>query len=474
MILDKNTKIVIYGAGDVGCECCNALLREGYWVVAGLDKKKRGNGILPGVEVFGLYDSIGYEKSEICVIICLSNGMLHKSVAYDLYKIGYMYIVFLPIEFCLDDKVKSKITEQYNRVLKANLMKRENVVKFDEFFNNSFSAAQSIIKKLRDDYIILCPLELLFTEVWVGDGLKINTIALYKDRPIIVNDPRECLFDYLGGKSGNAEAFFLSKKNNLTYEQKKELIKERQRLFSIFEHEYNKQSEFFVEGAPYAEWNQNGYWNLVNGHHRTMFLLYKGHSFFPIRVKKVDFKKWINKKQKILLEEYVFNHSINSFWAPLPNPGFVNFPAKYRKEAHILLKAILSTCDLTNIKNVKVIDMLDDEGYFARIFARMGADSFFHNTSSTQLELARLCSEVLYQQVTVMSKCDTLNEFKIIFCKEKDYYRKINKKISNCHIYIFGEKELHYYESHRKLKNEIYRGIQNKIVTTVRKVVYNV
>ena len=82
MKICKDTKFVLYGAGEIGQKSCLALKKSGYSVLGAVDAHKQGEHIIEGIVTYK-FDTASFEvhKEEVVVIICLANGMIHKEVA---------------------------------------------------------------------------------------------------------------------------------------------------------------------------------------------------------------------------------------------------------------------------------------------------------------------------------------------------------------------------------------------------------
>ena len=120
-IISKNTEFILYGAGEVGNICYRKLSEKGYRVIAALDKSKSGSHVIEGIYTYRLGDeSALLNKSDRVVVICLADGMIHREAADQLYKAGFPYLVFLPLDYSISDLEKRRLTRLYNQVLTAD------------------------------------------------------------------------------------------------------------------------------------------------------------------------------------------------------------------------------------------------------------------------------------------------------------------------------------------------------------------
>lgn len=402
--LTKKFPIVLYGGGEVGGKCFKKLKEEGYHIVAALDLNRCGEHVIEGLYTYKLgTEPAEFDKSDCVVVICLANGMIHKTVADKLYSMGYVYIIFLPMNYFLMDKQKRELTRLYNSVLSADSSMIEcSVSNYSQYMTPDMSVEGSILQKTSLYMTVWMRLEMLFSEsleLWQGDKSKIHTRAVYKDRNIASGNPCEALFDYYGLKLNSCEVYFDSKKEQISQEQKESELRQREELYRLFKSEYEKGMDFFIEGAPEVVWNPSGYCNLVGGHHRTLYLLHKEHSLFPVKIKQDDFAKWYHKTICDELKKYILEKQIKDFYAPLPHPCFLNFPVRWEGEGRTKLADVMKYLGNQNIAEMTVLDCGDDEGYFARNMDRIGAkETVFMNDDIQQIELAGLFCRLLFRQ----------------------------------------------------------------------------
>ncbi len=407
-ILSKETSIIIYGGGEVGNNCCSRLKAQGYHIMAALDKNKSGDHVIEGIYTWELgTEPAEWDKTDYLVVICLADGMIHKAVADKLYSMGYVYILFLPMDYCMPDKEKRKLTRLYNDVLyAAPSMAGETILSYDRYAAPDFNIENGIICRTPQSVTVWMRLELLFSEsleLWQGDKSKIYTRSEYKDKNIACMNPCEALFDYFALKSESYNVYFDSKKQEKSPEEKERELRKREALYRLFKREHDRGMDFFIEGAPWVMWNPDNYCNLVGGHHRTLYLLHEGHGLFPVKMSKGDFDMWCNEAVYAEVKAYVREHKIESFYAPLPHPGFLHFPAEWEDTGRTKLAAVLRYLADKEVSGMTVLDVSSDEGYFARSLDRIGVKaSVFQNSDARQRELAQLFNRLLYRHHVII------------------------------------------------------------------------
>ncbi len=410
--ITRETEFIIYGGGEVGNRCYGKLKEQGYHVFAALDRNKAGEGIVEGLYTWKLgTEPTAWDKKDCVVVICLANGMIHKNVADTLYESGYRYLIFLPMRHCIDDRKKRELTKGYNSVLTADSdMLEYTVINYDNYAVPELDAENSIIQRNGQHLTVWMRLELLFSEsleLWQGDKGKMYTKDCYKDRNISCGNPCEGLFDYYAMRTGSYDIYFDSKKVHKSLEDKQKELDSREELYRLFKREYGKGMDFFIEGAPEVVWNPKNYCNLVGGHHRTLYLLHEGNNLFPVKMKLDDFHKWLHAGVFEELKQYICDNKIERFYAPLPHPCFLNFPASWEDTGRSKLADVLKYFSQCDISGMAVLDCGDDEGYFARNVERIGAkEALFVNPDLQQVTLACLFHRLLYREnVQVRQGC---------------------------------------------------------------------
>ena len=424
--LTKEVSLVLYGGGEVGNNCYKCLKEQGYHVAAALDQNKSGEHVIEGIYTYKLgTEPVELDKSNCIVMICLANGMIHKAVADTLYRQGYSYIIFLPINHCIPDEQKRKLTKLYNYVLLADpAMVKCAVSGYEQYAIPNMEIENSIIRKTSQNITVWMRLEMLFSEsleLWQGDKTKIYTKAIYKDKNIACGNPCEALFNYFALKEDSYDAYFDSKKVQKNQEEKEKELGQREALYRSFRREHEKGMDFFIEGAPEVVWNPKNYCNLVGGHHRTLYLLHEGHNLFPVKMRHGDFDKWYHEEVFQELKKYICKNQIEQFYAPLPHPCFLNFPVQWEDTGRTKLAAVMHWIANVDITDMTVLDCGNDEGYFARNMDRIGAkESVFLNNNVRQIELADLFNRLLYRNDVQIAenRIEDFNEnqrFDIIF-----------------------------------------------------------
>lgn len=131
--------------------------------------------------------------------------------------------------------------------------------------------------------------------------------------------------------------------------------------------------KFFVQHPAVGAWNENGFFNLLDGHHRSSFLYNAGYRYIPVQITKEDYKKWCNRNQAEKVHQAILKQQRSEFYQPILNPYFLALQPHREAVFKSRLHMIMEYFNNTRFENQKVIDIGANLGYFGMHFARMGA-----------------------------------------------------------------------------------------------------
>lgn len=460
MIVNRNTQLIIYGAGEVGINTAKKLEQNGYKVIGFIDANKEGLGIVPGYIVYNLEKSKDLCDKNPAVIVALANGSIHQKVSNQLYELGFKYIIFLPLDCFINRTQKEQMIDNYNAILHGNA---DGILieEYSDFIKPCLNENEWIVKHDAEYVWGYLNEEILFSESyenWKGDKTKLTGIEETYDRNIVLRKWYIALFDYLSGKDSDVERYFEVYAKTKTEDEKKILLADRQHLYEIYNFEFNRGMGFFIETAPLVEWNEKGYFNLVGGHHRTIFLLIKGLKSYPVKMSKEDFNKWCNREKLGEMKELCKMQEKGVLNVPIPHPAFSNFWHIRENGSHTILESILEYLRDDNLTCMSAIDISSMEGFLARIMGRAGIgrctciENENYNFVNCIFELLQISKIDLVHNIHELND----KEYDIVFDlnvkqEQKDIVRENKELFKKCKKYLFVELQ----QSENELANEI-------------------
>ncbi len=302
--IDKTSKIFFYGYSQF------ELVKDKYFMMSSMGYHVAGYIDKRAPEIKGewpcwtMREFVEKEKnsSEDVIIFLLQNGFLHEPLASCLRSKGFQKILFLPLHADTDEK--KEMFKKYNLFLEEEYESLTNIPEADAVLERPENIRQQVrAGKKRDIYFV--PTEMLFSYNPAGD---------YDNENIKFCLPYVELYDFLTGKTEFCRRYlkFMGKENG------EQFLEDRKRMFLNYEYELQFGMDFFVETAAYAIWNEKGYFNIFDGHHRAVYLAYKGYRQIPVRIEKKDFVMWENREQAQKIQ------GLREIPCPIPVPFFLN------------------------------------------------------------------------------------------------------------------------------------------------------
>lgn len=400
----KKMKIVLYGVNHYTLRHCLELEKEGYFIEAFIDKRA---GKIDGQnkKIFTCGDFVEkYKKvDDICIIIMLQNALQHDEIAVAFIKEGFNRLIFVPMHRYFIENYELEMRHLYNAFLnyQYNLLSNIPILYADKYTRKN-SVKARIIKEEGNNLLLWVEKELIYSNpvsIVKGNYRREE----YADIPLCAFRPYIEMMKYIMYGVENENFRYLEDygRNSCQYETtltNNDVIKQRKNLIEIFEREINFGMDFFISSAPQAEWNKKGYFNLLEGQHRCLFLLLKGANFIPIRVKKSDFKLW----------EYNCAYKntdiaqISNMKYPILHPFFFESNIQLRCQRCIYLDDIFNFFDNLDIEGLTVYDVSLSKGYFARNLVRRNAQCAYVYGKGE-----------IREEIELINKIENINRIKI-------------------------------------------------------------
>jgi hypothetical protein len=125
-----------------------------------------------------------------------------------------------------------------------------------------------------------------------------------------------------------------------------------------------------VEGA----WNERGYFNILDGHHRATFLYCSGFRRIPMKIRTADYLTWRNDAQVKKICDSMTPLQAAECYSPILNPFFCNTPGFRDCCYKTRLDHILEFFSSYRFAGMKVLDVGANKCYYAQHFYREGAE----------------------------------------------------------------------------------------------------
>lgn len=293
-ILDK-CQICLYGYNKNAINISRNLKEIGLTVKYIVDQKAAEISETKVID-FALFEKkVGNKGNEWCIIICLQNGRIHDEIAMQFHQIGIDNLIYIPMSEKYSIHELNKIRQTYMEVLYGGIQVDKDIPTYGRLIKN-----RDIIKIIGKNVVLYAPIELVHVgksefvdlDVQVGHGLKrffdkkIADFKLYNDLYNYIFEQGEFPQEYLDNCARN--------------KNKDEYIKDRIALYRLMKYKVYNDPYFFIYSPALAKWNENGYFNLIDGHHRVNFLYNIGYVRIPIIITQMDYG---------LYEQYYHNHA---------------------------------------------------------------------------------------------------------------------------------------------------------------------
>jgi len=311
--LTQHTPIYLYGAGMIGKNICRKLLDENYNLHGIIDKQ--GDDLQSTVSVYRLGEEPFVENA--CVIICLAIGVDHFSIARQIRLRGYEKILFLPV--FLKSRAAKRMISIYNYIVAGDFSFLSDIPFYDELW-----------KVYIKDYY-LCD---------IGDFVTVIVHSDYIYTASLERDELHPFISYMPQTIANERAWFHDQPLSLDAIRNDmcEKLTERKNVYNLLQNALFDGLEYFVDAAAPAKLNPKGYFNLLDGHHRTSFLLIRGFAGIPLRVLKTEYDLFFREKAANNLMDYC--KELGEIPFAVNHPAFVRLPVKEGKADKRFLRLI--------------------------------------------------------------------------------------------------------------------------------------
>lgn len=269
-----NKRIYLYGCNHRSEIVFRKLKNSGVGVTAFVDISKKGANIINPQELEFVDD-----KDNVCIYICMQNAMQHEIVADMLFRMGFHYIIFLPVSSKYNMQAY-KMVELWNKIYEEGIDFVIDIPRYENLINRD---------REKKNNIIYAPMELIFTEKNIP-----NEYAKWRNKHISLYEPYNQLYRYIyEGRELPKE--YLQENFDLHGKKKQSTIRDRIILYEGLSSRMHNDSLYYHVMTCPVEVNESGVFNLKDGHHRANLAFHLGKDFLPVRVRDGEVNyRWLN------------------------------------------------------------------------------------------------------------------------------------------------------------------------------------
>lgn len=257
MWLKKNRPIYLYGYSqfDLVRDKATILRQNGYQVLGYIDQKApllRNNQKETILSLEEIPENRN-ERKRIQIVILLQNALQHSQVKEELFCAGFRDVLSIPLRIETEDD-------------------KNMLYSYECFLENDFLERG------------------LFTTEYVN----VTDIRAYRDnkninKPLLEEKEYLSIIQYAFGKMISIDDYcdFMGRRDE-------KFINDRCRLIEYLRNQYSSNRSYFEAAASHARWREMCF-EIIDGHHRAVFLAYMGEKRIPLRIKKEDkesYERW--------------------------------------------------------------------------------------------------------------------------------------------------------------------------------------
>lgn len=298
--LAEDSRILIYGCGNLGKNIADQLLNKKYNIVAFVDRNALQIVKWNDIPVISISKMKGIDELEDYVIlVALNNGMSHDQVALDLYKHGARKIIYSPMYVRFNYEQRKVMRRIYRYLCNYDFELIKNVPLYME--NNVSTGNSPVIDISKSGNVSFwCAIENLrgVSEMTINQNLTEEyqeyarpILMQYQECKIQEFTPYINLFKWLRGENVDLDSYL---RCTGRYQEKKRAVwlEDRKKLYEVYLDALRHDTTFFTDAPSPCIWNSKGYFTFTEGLTRAFFLISEGYSEVPICVSKEDYGAW--------------------------------------------------------------------------------------------------------------------------------------------------------------------------------------
>lgn len=369
-IFSKDMSYYIYGYTAVGHRMAHFLCQTGYRVDGFIDRNARKLRQESDEQIIWLEET-GIDTTCIIIISCQSIATQHQVAEY-LYSKGYLRLIFMAAGSNYSVEYAETIRGAWERINAGML---PDCLKLPIYRRNSpRNSEEYLLQDREEDVVAWIPIELLYTktadeyvkelqERGILNELNLSRIEDANDEPVVCSEGAIAFFDFMLYNRGDC-AYYIKMYADFAGRDIKQQILERISVLRVWDDELERGVKYFIDAAASVKWNPKGYFNVIDGAHRSMYLFYRGFTKVPVSMKKADYQQYLHKDVSGYFSTFADKFA-------LPHPLF--YPEIFsKKERSHLYVALLRYLKRIRWEKDGFLDLEGRDGYFAVCMKHFG------------------------------------------------------------------------------------------------------
>lgn len=357
--LSKEKKYYIYGYTSRALRMAEVLSKKYYHFCKFIDKNAEQLILEHPDEVISLSELEINKKTVI--IISLQSAVVQNDVAETLSAKGCKNIVFMAAGMCFSPQYSKTVRKVWEALDRGVVLSQIEIPCYKREREK-----EGVIEELEEHFVVWLPIELLYskpklleTELndieWISGEINIPVVCIERMYNFF-----ECIIRYASSCSDYTEPYERILKIKPDYR-----LLERKRTLMIWEQELARGIDYFIDAAIQVVWNPCGYFNILDGVHRCLFLLYHGYNMIPAIVSKKDYYEYYNRS---VIDRYQHKQIEGII---LPHPIMYNDMIKNKERSYLWVR-VMQILQKTDLHINSFIDIELKDGYWAYAFKRYG------------------------------------------------------------------------------------------------------
>jgi len=334
--ITKTVPILIYGAMKTGEVLSNVFVNSGYNVRGFIDKRADELDGSLNLPVYTLDNAPDIVDSVI--ILSTKNVFAHGEIANNLIEAGANNLIFFNELYPERNSLFTSIIDlQFQREIQEHT-----------YLHDIPKTLKKIVPEIKDSAIIKEEDGLIVAKIPIGFILNSFYDGRFFRNPL--THPHWQMFSFFNGDFDSDIQWYIDHNKNSTkqigYEatEKWQLqnMNSRYDVYAQLNQKFEHDPQFLIESAQKAVWSDSKHaFIAVGGRHRIGFLLSKGYQTIPLKIKKGDYRKFINFQCLEEVKQELYSSNRKLFETPIQHTYFYQFPTLNKQFVNNTIKPII-------------------------------------------------------------------------------------------------------------------------------------